>query len=190
MKFDSRAGRYLLLCSLSFVLIMFGSRFVTLRFGQVFPEHSPADRNRIAALEARVQALDQRLADVDQRLHFLDMANERITKLENESQRLNEEIEAAKNVKPQIVYQRIAGSAHSPDKTVPKVAEMNKVPHDSEGEVVHKGDSRDKVRRVFGRPKSVLEVGNNGEVWNYEGVKSVTFNNDNVVSWDDMPIEP
>ncbi len=183
MKLDSKLGRYILLCSFSFVLIMFGSRFVTLRFGQVFPEQSPAERNRITALETRLQALEQQRGE-------LDAANARIAALEEDNKQLAQDIEAVKNVKPKIIYQRIEAPAPSASK-VSRSAEKEPAAQPASEEVVHRGDAMEKVRRVFGKPQTVHDF-TYTEQWDYAeyGRKSVTFRSGVVSEWKDMPVEP
>jgi TolA-binding protein len=181
---ENKAGRYILFCSVSFVLIMFGSRFVTLRFGQVFPGQSSADLKRITSLETRVQELEGRI----QELNSLDA---KISGLEEENKRLASEAEAAKKVKPVIVYQRAASPSPGPGTDAKTTASEAMSQPGPTSEAVHKGDSMERVRQVFGRPQSVHNY-TTSEVWYYDeyGRKSVTFNSDGVSSWTDMPIEP
>ncbi len=176
MKMNPKSGQYFVLIAVAFVLVMLGTRFVTLRFGQVFPDQATQDRQRIASLEARVQELrthDAKMAEVYNQLAALKEKNARLA---NEAQ-------AAKNVPPKVIYQPVEVAAE-------ETAEAPEPKPKHQSGTVHRGDSREKVRRVFGRPESVRNSFIS-EQWSYGGMKSVTFNTDGQVSeWYDMPIEP
>jgi len=196
MKPNTKFGLFLLLLSLSFVFFMLGSRFPTLRFGQVFPEQSAADRKHFADVEARLQSL------------------------EAENKRLAAELQKVKDSSPTIVYQqapapvettkqerlpspvqqpapvRPRAKTNSGSRNVPTEHETTlnvrlpkQAPEETSDEVVHRGDTMQKVRRIFGRPESTSVILND-ETWSYGYPKSVSFKNGLVYEWSNMPVEP
>ena len=187
----------MLLVSLSVVLLMLGSRLVTLRFGQVFPAQTAAERERFASLEERVKGLDE----IKSKLAFLESENERLTEvkfkvamLEAENERLTSEVQTLKNVEPVVIYQKSPSPVvKSPIRKTAEptpVTVSNESLSDSKGNVAHRGDSMKTARRIFGKPESSLVFGNT-EFWYYsDNQKSLTFDDGKISAWNDMPVEP
>jgi hypothetical protein len=97
---NPKNGRYLILVAVAFAVIMLGSRLITLRFGQVFPDQGAIERQKIAALEGRVEELkahDAKMADTYEKIEALKEQNAQLKKV----------AEDAKNVKPEIVHRRV-----------------------------------------------------------------------------------
>lgn len=207
---NKKTGRYILLLSVSYVLVMFGSRFITLHFGEVFPERSAVELSRIAALDARILELEARTRE-------LETLNAKIANLEARNEHLAEEVEAVTNAQLQEKYvQAPVPVETSIQMAKPLIRDLNVVEDPrvsvktssrmakpvsggtslmpsryANQEMVHRGDSMEKVRRVFGRPNAVHDY-IFSEVWHYDefGRKSVTFKNGTVSEWTSLPIEP
>lgn len=172
-----------------FVLVMFGSRFVTLRFGQVFPDVSAAQQRRIEALESRVQQMASGQSQTQEHLAALEQA---VVQMQADNQKLTQELEKAKHQAPTIVYREApARSVHHVPSALALPASAPVAPAIKADGVVHRGDGPDKVRAVFGRPMSVAEIGNT-ECWKYDeyGLKRIVFANSVVSEWNEMPVEP
>ena len=172
------SGRYMFVAAICFVIVMFGSRFVTLRFGQVFPEQSATDRSTIAALNVQV-------AEQQKQLQEMEATNARLSSLQADVARLREQVANVKTEPPIVEYVKVPvkSSLAQPPSAEPEQPA-------SGANIVRRGDTMEKVRRVFGKPESVHTFSAEWEQWSYEFPKSIDFKGGRVDAWVEMDIEP
>lgn len=168
----------------SILVIVLATRLTTLEFGRIFPVQTAQDRQaqeRITALTAEVQEMREEISTLKERLAGVE---ENLTQPVEPPTATEEPQAEVAVVEPEPATQ--ATESTEPEEPAEESASSDA---DDSSEVVHKDDSMEKVRRVFGRPESVNDY-DSFVVWRYGLSKSVTFEDGKVKSWDDMPIEP
>lgn len=178
----NKPSQYILAATACGFFLMLGSRFETLRFGQVFPERRAEDEAKIKDLEAKITALET------DRKQMREELETRVEEVEAEASLLRSTVTELEDRAPVVIQREVpARSTATPTpKSAAKPAAIA-----AENSVVHRGDGAEKVRRVFGKPDSVNVVYGTYEVWYYDGSsKSISFEGGRVTEWDGMPIEP